>query len=207
MNLTLTSPRRMALLLTLSLSVLSLLATAQRSRMSTSIDDDDRTMAISVEGTVNGREINYNRRFNVAGMSGTEKEALKSRVLDSLGVSAPPQPLVVSSAPTPPTAPTPPAARSSWSQSHSQTQSADDGEEDVTFLCKTCTGKMRLEITGTNFSLSRETSTNKENEDPFPMTVQMAPGKYEYIYWQNGVQQMQLSFEVKAGQKNEVTVK
>lgn len=77
----------------------------------------------------------------------------------------------------------------------------------MTFVCKTCAGKIRLEVLGHNYGYTHEMDTDKKSQNPFPMSIQMVPGKYEYIYWQNGVQQMHLLFEVKAGQKNEVTVK
>ncbi len=188
---------------------------AQQSRTSmthSSIDDDDKTMSIKVDGTVNGREISYNRRFDVRGMNGSQKDALKQRVFDSLGVGE---------SPKPPKPPVPPAARRgpngpvgpqdpepSRRREHTSEHSDDDAnKESVTFVCKTCTGNMKLEILGHNFGFTREAKTNKDRENPFPMTVDMAPGKYEYIYWQNSVQQMHLLFEVKAGEKNEVTVK
>jgi hypothetical protein len=189
----------MKILLTSLFLGLSLSAMAQQSRRSslrTSIDDDDKTMTISVDGTVNDREISYNRRFKVSGMSGSEKDALKNRVFDSLGVGEPPKPPMPAAAPKPPTPPAP--------SGFSSTKSDD---ETVTFVCPTCTGRMRLEVLGENFSLTRETDSKKDKANPFPMTTTMRPGKYEYIYWQNGVQQMHLLFEVKAGQKNEVTVK
>ena len=180
----------MKLLLTSLFLALSLSAMAQQSRTSnlrTSIDDDDKTMTIEVEGTVNGKPVSYNRRFRVTGMGEAEKEALKNRVFDSLGLGeAPRSPMIAAP---------PPAPR------------AFESGETVTFVCKSCMGRIRLEVSGTNFSLTRESNSKNEAEKVFPMTVPMAPGEYRYTYWQNGVQQMQLPFTVKTGAKNEVVVK
>jgi len=169
---------------------------AQQSRTSnlrTSIDDDDKTMAIEVEGTANGKPISYNRRFRVAGMGEAEKEALKNRVFDSLGLGeAPRSPMIAA----------PPPAPRAFESGETVTEEAT-----VTFVCKSCTGRIRLEVLGTNFSLTRESNSKNEAEKVFPMTVPMAPGEYRYTYWQNGVQQMQLPFTVKTGGKNEVVVK
>lgn len=190
----------MKLLLTSLFLGLSLSAMAQQSRrINTNIDDDGQTMAISIRGTVDGKKISYKHQFNVSGLSKAEKDALKARVLDSLGVAEPPKP---PKPPMPPAAhkpPTPPA-----SPGFSATKSDD---ETVTFVCPTCTGRMRLEVSGDNFSLTRETDSKKDKANPFPMTTTMSPGKYTYTYWQNGVRQMDLPFEVKTGQKNEVIVK
>jgi hypothetical protein len=202
----------MKLLLTSLFLVASLSAMAQRSttsRTHTSIDDDDRTMKIKIEGTVNGREVSYNRRFNVEGMKGTEKEALKNRVFDSLGISEPPKAPLAPAAPDPHSAITSPVTRGSRNERKSEgtNNHTSPKEETVTFVCKSCTGKMRLEVTGENYGLTHESDTNKRGHNSFPITVSMVPGKYEYVYWQNGVQQMRLPFEVKTNLKNEVTVK
>ena len=67
---------------------------------------------------------------------------------------------------------------------------------------------MRLEVSGANFSLTREMDAKKEDRKAFPMTATMQPGEYRYQYWQNGVLQMgPLPFTVKAGAKNEINVK
>jgi hypothetical protein len=186
----------MKLLLTSLFLSLSLSAIAQQSTTSmihTSIDDDEKTMSISVDGTVNGRAIAYNRRFTIAGMSGAEKNALKNRVFDSLGLG---------DAPRSPRIAVPPPAPGVLESGEAVTEEAT-----VTFVCKTCTGRIRLEVSGTNFSLTRETNSKNEAEKVFPMIIPMAPGEYRYTYWQNGVQQMQLPFVVKTGAKNEVVVK
>ncbi len=186
----------MKLLLTSLFLGLSLSAMAQQSRTSnlrTSIDDDDKTMTIEVQGTVNGHPVSYNRRFWVAGLGEAEKEALKNRVFDSLGLGdAPRSPMVM----------TPPPAPRTFESGETVTEEAT-----VTFVCKTCTGRIRLEVSGTNYSLTRESDSKNEAEKVFPMTVSMIPGEYRYSYRQNGVQQVDLSFSVKAGAKNEVMVK
>ncbi len=158
-----------------------------------SIDDDDKKMAIEVEGTVNGKPVSYNRQFKVAGMGKAEKEALKTRVFDSLGLGE---------APRSPMFATPPPAPRTFESGETVTEEAT-----VTFVCKTCTGQIRLEVSGTNFSLTRDSNSKNEAEKVFPMTVPMAPGEYRYTYWQNGVQQMDLPFSVKTGAKNQVIVK
>jgi hypothetical protein len=188
----------MKIILTSLLLILSLAVTAQQSRSSyattsTSISDDDKTLSIQVEGTVNGKDVRYDRTFSVVGMSKVQKEALKARVLDSLGMGEPPKP------PMPPMPPT----RSEPAMAPPTT--AD--EATVTFVCPTCTGRIRLEVSGGNFSLTHETDDRKNTGNAFPMSVPMKPGPYQYTYWQNGVRQMQLPFTVKAGEKNVVTIK
>lgn len=177
--------------LTLFLLGLSVAALAQQSRTSmthTSIDDDDKEMSIQVEGTVNGKDVHYSRRFNVAGMSSAQKEALKDNVFDSLGLGKAPKPPV---APAPPAPPRPEAV---------------DGST-VTFTCPTCTGRMKLLVTGDGYSMTQEHNTKKGDKSPFPLALSLKPGDYRYEYWQNGVQQMQLPFTVKEGERNEVKVK
>ncbi len=197
----------MKIILTSILLSLGVSAFAQQSRSSmthSSINDDDKTMSIQVEGHVNGQDIHYSRRFNVTGLSSAQKDALKNSVFDSLGLGEAPKPPI---SPEPvavqerqvPAPPKPPRAV--------EPADAVAGEETVTFACKTCTGRMRLELSGSNFSLTRDMDSKKEDRKPFPMTVSMRPGDYRYQYWQNGVLQMELPFTVKAGEANVVTVK
>lgn len=189
----------MKTILTSLLLGLCVSALAQPSRSSMthmSINDDDKELSIQVEGTVNGKDINYNRRFNVAGLSSAQKDALKNSVFDSLGLGEAPR------LPKPPKPPKPPVAPAA--------DSADEatGDAEVTFTCKTCTGRMRLEVSGNNFSLTREMDSKKDDRKAFPMTATMQPGEYRYQYWQNGVLQMgPLPFTVKAGEANVVDVK
>ena len=186
----------MKTILTSLFLALSLSALAQQSRYATthtSINDDDKELSIQVEGTVNGKAISYNRRFNVVGLSSAQKDALKNSVFDSLGLGEAPKPPIAPAPPKPPRAAAP--------------DNETAGDETVTFRCNTCTGRMRLEVTGNNFSLSRETDSKKDSHKPFPITVTMSPGEYRYTYWQNGVQQMQLPFTVRSGETNVVTVK
>lgn len=178
--------------LLLGLSAAALAQSSRHATTHTSINDDDQTLSIQVEGHVNGKEVSYNRRFNVTGLSSAQKDALKNSVFDSLGLGEAPKP------PKPPKPPVAPAA-----------EPADEatGEVAVTFTCKTCAGQMRLEVTGENFTLTRDVNAKGEDRRTFPMMVSMRPGAYRYQYWQNGVLQMQLPFTVKAGEASVVNVK
>jgi hypothetical protein len=102
--------------LTILLACTSLLAVAQkRSNLSKSVDDDGKTMSIRVTGTINGREIDYARSFDVAAMSSDERTELREKVMESItagkmDVPAAPMPVV---APAPPDIPEPPVLYSS----------------------------------------------------------------------------------------------
>lgn len=163
----------------------SFVAHAQQSvhsSLNTEINDDDRTYSIRVDGDRNGKAIHYNRTFSVAGMSKEQKETLKNRVLDSLGLGE-----------TPP----PPAA---------PTGAISSVPVKVTFVCPTCAGKAKLLVNGSGFSAEREVMIEK-NKPGFPFDLDMPPGDYQYTYWQNRVEQMRLPFTVKAGETTTVTVK
>ncbi|MFT3935025.1 MAG: hypothetical protein QM726_15470 [Chitinophagaceae bacterium] len=78
-------------------------ANAQQKNVSINhtINDDGNELSIKVKGTVDGKPINYNRTFDVTGMSKEQKDALKERVYDSLGLPSP----VAPKAPIAPRAP------------------------------------------------------------------------------------------------------
>lgn len=168
------------LLLLTSLTTMAQKST--HSNLNTSIDDNGKTYSIRIDGDRTGKAIHYKQTFNVVGMSKEQKEALKNRVLDSLGLGE-----------TPPD-PTPPNT------------AITSGMEKVTFTCPTCTGKTKITISGNGFSAEREIENDK-NEPAFPLDLEIPPGDFRYEYRQNNVLQMQQPFTVKAGQENTVQVK
>lgn len=168
--------------LLLSVSFSTQAQTSVHSNLSTVINDDNKTYSIQIDGDHDGKAIHYSRTFSVAGMSEEKKEALKSRVLDSLGLGETP----------------PPAALPDGAIAPALVK--------VTFICPTCMGKTKLSVDGSGFSAEREIVIEK-NKPGFPFELDMPPGEYQYTYWQNRVEQMRLSFTVKAGEQNVVMVK
>lgn len=83
-------------------------AIAQKhSSISRNINDDGKTLSIRVNGTVDGKSIDYDRTFNVASLNLDERNALRERILDSLNISLP-EPPVPPIPPVPPVPPVPP---------------------------------------------------------------------------------------------------
>lgn len=119
----------MKILYTLLLSACSLASVAQtktsKNRVSQRVSDNDKTMQISISGDIDGRAINYDRTFDVTNLNQAEKDALKQRIADSLGLGSninhtpaktggavnvpavPNVPNVAGAAAVPPVAPTP----------------------------------------------------------------------------------------------------
>ncbi|OIN56248.1 hypothetical protein BLX24_25980 [Arsenicibacter rosenii] len=62
---------------------------AQRSSVSKNIIVDDLIMTIKVDIEEPGRTLHYHKRFNIEGMDSVERQALETRILDSLGVNGP----------------------------------------------------------------------------------------------------------------------
>ncbi len=81
----------MKILYTLLLSACSMAVIAQtktnRSRTSQKISDDGKTMHFSINGDVNGNVIDYDKSFDVTNLNQAEKDALKQRIADSLGIA------------------------------------------------------------------------------------------------------------------------
>ena len=166
--------------LLLSISFATQAQTSTHSNLNTEINDDDETYSIRIDGDRNGKVIHYNRTFSAAGMSKEQKESLKNRVLDSLGLGE-----------TPPPSASPISAMASAK---------------VTFVCPTCVGRTKLSVNGSGFSAEREVVIEK-NKPGFPFELDMPPGDYRYTYWQNRVEQIRLPFTVKTGEQNMVMVK
>ncbi|SEI44979.1 hypothetical protein SAMN05216327_101653 [Dyadobacter sp. SG02] len=72
-------------ILTILLAGVSTLAIAQkRAYLSRSIDDDGIKLSIKVSGTLDGKEVDINKSFDVEGMSQEDREALRDKVLSSI---------------------------------------------------------------------------------------------------------------------------
>jgi len=72
-------------ILTIILAGVSTLAIAQkRAYLSRSIDDDGKKLSIKVSGTLDGKEVDINKTFDVEGMNQEDREALRDKVLSSI---------------------------------------------------------------------------------------------------------------------------
>ncbi|WP_090151303.1 hypothetical protein [Dyadobacter soli] len=72
-------------ILTILLAGVSTLAIAQkRAYLSRSIDDDGKKLSIKVSGTLDGKDVDINKTFDVEGMSQEDREALRDKVLSSI---------------------------------------------------------------------------------------------------------------------------
>lgn len=204
-------------ILTFLLLVTSFIAMAQSSSsLNTVINEDDKTMSIQVNGERNGKTINYQRTFDVTNLTSTEKDELKTRVLDSLGVGK------VTTAPDPE-----PIARRGQGAARSSkviksttitsdnnprpsaqpTPSAEAGQVVTTFTCETCSGKIKLEIVGKldDYSIERDAKAGTDKR-LFPYQIPLTPGDYTLNYYQNGVLQIQSAFTVKLGESGTVVI-
>ena len=95
--------------LTTLLALIGSLAFAQQhNSISQSINDDEKTLSIRVNGTIDGKSIDYDRTFDVSGLNKSERDALREHILDSLNIRMPEPP----KAPVAPKAPEPPTFHS-----------------------------------------------------------------------------------------------
>ncbi|MBD2751574.1 hypothetical protein [Spirosoma validum] len=99
----------MKIILTTFLALTGSLALAQQhNSISQSISDDEKNLSIRVNGTVDGKPIDYDRTFDVSSLNKSERDALRERILDSLNIRMPEPPIP----PTAPKAPEPPTFHS-----------------------------------------------------------------------------------------------
>ena len=183
--------------LLLGVGMLTRAQPSTNSTVNTLINEDGKTMSIQVEGQRNGQTITYNRTFGVAKLTASEKEMLKNRILDSLGVG---QSSGVSV----------PAKRASPNATGPITSanSTNNTQAIVTFRCETCAGKVKLLIASPtdDFSIERDAKANTDKR-LFPYQLSLSPGDYKLTYYQNGVLQIQSSFTVKTEQENTIVIK
>jgi len=132
-------------ILTILLAGVSTLAIAQkRAYLSRSIDDDGKKLSIKVSGTLDGKDVDINKTFDVEGMSKEDREALRDKVLSSIaeGNLELPAPKgvckesVAVASPSPkrkPKPPVPPAAPKPSADEWSDDGASDEGPETMAF--------------------------------------------------------------------------
>ena len=103
------------LIITLVALSTSVAIAQHQNSLSRSINDDGKTLSIRIKGTVDDKPIDYDRTFDVSGLTRDERDALREHVLDSLHVSMPVPPKRplgprAALAPRAPRAPLPPVA-------------------------------------------------------------------------------------------------
>jgi hypothetical protein len=151
--------------------------TSETHKISMQTVDDDKVFSVKYVGEKNGKPFNYNAKYDVSDMSKFQRDSIKMKVYKDLGIDKPIEP-------TP------------------QHQAKIDN---VTIDCKTCTGKMYVEIYGNDFTSTRKFNS-KENSG-FPYTLNLKVGEYFLKYSQNKVLQIQKKFMVKEGENNLVDIK
>lgn len=201
--------KSLLILTLLNVGFVSMAQTARQSTTHTEINDDGKTMSVRVEGQVDGRAIDYQHTFDVARLSGLAKDDLKHRIFDSLGIGD------VTKPPLPPVPPAPPGRSADAVDSPGRPEggtfygdSDTDEQQNVTFRCETCTGKIKLALTRStdDYSFERDTKIDSQKRF-FPYDIPLPPGEYRLKYFQNDVLQIQSTFTVKSGQANTVVVK
>ncbi len=166
------------------------------------IEEDDKTLSIQVDNQRNGRTVNYKRTFDIAGMSQSEKEILKNRVQDSLGVYDPlrsAQPPVITAHYTsqPPVSPTLPT---------DVLTNAD--QVTVTFCCEACNGPRQLLVISATDRYSIEQDVNADLARYFfSYRLLLKPGTYRLLYYQQDRVNRQSTFMVNPGKENTVIIK
>ena len=141
--------------------------------------DDDKVFSVKYIGEKNGKTFNYNVKYDVTGMSKFQRDSIRTKVYKDLGVDKPIEP----------------------------TKSVQTQMDNVTVDCKTCTGKIYVEIYGNDFTSTRKFNSKTNKNSGFPYTLNLSLGEYSLKYSQNNALQIQKKFTVIEGKKIVVEIK
>lgn len=167
------------------LCAVALTASAQTIVQSMQTANNDKTLAMTIVGVKDGRSFRHNLRFDVVGMTQTQRDSLYQqtlRTLDVLGI------------------------RNVPGMYRPKTDLVVRGDS-VVFRCETCERKGELEIRRGNYLATQLINAKRDPRKRFPLTMHLSPGDYQLLYRQRGSREIQSSFTVKAGEQNTVTVK
>lgn len=158
-------------ILTILLAGVSTLASAQHKiDLSRSVDDNGRNLTIRVNGTIDGKAIDYEKTFRVAGLSKEEKAEIKEKVFDSLGINV--------ETPAPPRAPR--APRSYPPQQPSAHLSAGVSEG-LSSVILSDSDQAKDNSTAKSKPFSKEVKFNDETGELY-LRYQFMKGGEEFIY-------------------------
>ena len=150
--------------------------TSETHKTSMQTVDDDKVFSVKYVGERNGKPFNYSVKYDVSDMNKFQRDSIKTKVYKDLGIDKPIEPTLK--------------------------QAKIDN---VTIDCKTCTGKMYVEIYGDDFTSTRKFNSNEKSG--FPYTLNLKSGEYLLKYSQNKVLQIEKKFIVKEGERSVVEVK
>lgn len=174
-------------ILTILLAGVSTLAVAQkRAYLSRSIDDDGKKLSIKVSGTIDGKEIDIDKTFDVEGMSQEEREALRDKVLSSLseGNLELPAPKgvcresVAVVSPKPPAPPVAPAYEPSADEPETMAFSSNEVNAEIVSSGK---GFIKEPVSKDARGFSKHVRYNSETGEMF-VKYRFVKGGDEYIY-------------------------
>ncbi len=181
-------------ILTILLAGVSTLAIAQkRAYLSRSIDDDGKKLSIKVSGTLDGKDVDINKTFDVEGMSQDDREALRDKVLSSIAegnleLPAPKAPskesvaVVSPKPPVPPAAPEPAAEPSAADQSAAEPETmAFSSNEMNAEMISSGKGFIKEPVSNDAKGFSKHVRYNSETGEMFLKYRFMKNGE-EYIY-------------------------
>ena len=168
------------------LCALAVTVSAQTTVQSMQTANNGKTLAMTVVGKRDGRSFRHNLRFDVVGMTQTQRDSLYPktvRALDMLDIRDVP------------------------GMKRPGTDVVSVRGDSVVFRCETCERKGELEVSGGNYLATRSINPKRDSQRRFPLTMHLSPGDYRLLYRQRGSREIQSSFSVKAGGQNVVTVK
>jgi spore coat protein CotH len=55
--------------------------------LSKNYSDDGKTMHVKISGTINGKSIEFDRKYNLKGLSAAQKDSVKKHIIDSLAIN------------------------------------------------------------------------------------------------------------------------
>lgn len=90
------------------------------------------------------------------------------------------------------------AVQSTHAQTEAHELNLHEETATVTFECSSCSVNNKFSMTGSE--------KFKFKNVPFPFNQEMKLGDYKMTYWHNGLQQVDLLFQVKRGSENTIKV-
>jgi hypothetical protein len=142
-------------------------------------------LSMQVTGTLDGRPFRHTLRYEVAGLTQSQRDSLyqqSSRALASLGITSVPK------------------------LDSPNKANTEAGGSSVTIACADCIRKGELALYGANSVHTRKMNYNRPGATQFPLMLPLAAGNFRLVYKQRGRRPIEMPLTITEGEHKQLTL-
>ena len=171
--------------LKIALLLCPLAGSAQTVVTSMQTANNERELSMNVVGTQAGRPFRHTLRYEVAGLTQSQRDSLyrqSSSALASLGITSVPK------------------------LDSPNKANTEAGGSSVTIACADCIRKGELALYGANWVHTNKVNYKRPGAMRFPLMIPLAAGNYQLVYKQRGRRPIEMPLTITEGEHKQLTL-